>query len=314
MAEGAATGLGRLQELTYELRVEQVMSSQVITVTPEDTMQYVKDLLRQHRISGTPVISASDGRLVGIVSVEDVIKAADSGSMRERVGRKMSSPVITVDAKEPLAEAIKKFARHKFGRLPVVDRGQLVGILTPGDIIARLLVTLERRYREEVARTAPHRVFEELSSDDTHLILRYLVEARDFTRAGDAATRLRRGLVLLGLDQEVVRRATVAAYEAEMNIVIHSVGGKLTGELRPERILIRATDDGPGIPDVERALEPGFTTAPDWIRELGFGAGMGLNNIRNCADEFRIESQVGVGTCVEAVLYLAPSEGSQVEG
>jgi CBS domain-containing protein/anti-sigma regulatory factor (Ser/Thr protein kinase) len=311
VSEAKPEGLGRLQELTYELRVEQVMSTQVISVTPGDSMQYVKDLLRQHRISGTPVVNASDGALVGIVSVEDVIKAADSGEMRALVGEKMSSPAITVGAKEPLAEAVKRFARHKFGRLPVVDEERLVGILTPGDIIARLLVTLERRYHEDLARTMPHRIFAELSSDDTRLALAYAVRARDFDRAGDAATRLRRGLVLLGLDREVVRRATVAAYEAEMNIVIHSVGGKLVGEVRPERILIQATDDGPGIPDVAQALEPGFTTAPDWIRELGFGAGMGLNNIQHCADEFHIESKVGVGTQVQAVLYLPGAEEGQ---
>ena len=314
MAEARPAGPGSLQELTYELRVEQVMTSRLITVTPEDTMQYAKDLLRQHRISGTPVVSPSDGQLVGIVSVEDVIKAADTGSMRAQVGDKMNWPVITVDSREPLAEAIKKFAAHKFGRLPVVHEGRLVGIVTPGDIIARLLTTLERRYREDLGRLPPRRILRDLSSDDTVVALTYAVRPRDFNRAGDAATRLRRNLVLLGLDQDVVRRATVATYEAEMNIVIHSDGGSVTGNLRPERILIRASDEGPGIPDVERALEPGFSTAPDWIRELGFGAGMGLSNIRNCADEFRIESRVGAGTCVEVVIYLPAEQAERVGG
>ena len=308
MAEDKPREPTRLQELTYELRVEQVMTRQVITVTPEDTMQYVKDLLRQHRISGTPVVAASDGRLIGIVSVEDVIKAADSGCMQASVGQKMSRPVIAVNAEEPLAEAVKKFARHKFGRLPVVREGQLVGILTRGDILARLLTTLEQRYREEVSRTPPRRVLQELRSDDTRLTLRYDVRAGDLASAGSGATRLRRGLILLGVDQEIARRATVAAYEAEMNIVIHSVGGTLTGDLQPERIVIRAVDDGPGIPDVRQALEPGFSTAPDWIRELGFGAGMGLCNIQNCADQFHIDSQVGVGTRVVAVINLGSKQ------
>lgn len=297
-------GLGRLQELTYELRVEQVMTSPALTVTPEDTMQYVKDLLRQHRISGVPVLSPGDGRLVGIASVEDVIMAADTNSMRARVGERMTSAVVTVEAKEPLAEAVKRFARYRFGRLPVVQDGQLVGIVTPGDIVTRLLTTLEQRYREDLAHSSRHQVVQELSSDATLITLRYDVASRDFDRAGSAATRLRRGLIALGLAPEVVRRTTVATYEAEMIVVIHSVGGVVTGEIRPERIIIRTTDGGPGIADVDQALQPGFSTAPDWIRELGFGAGMGLSNIRSYTDEFRLTSTVGIGTQLEAVIYL----------
>ncbi len=298
------TGVTRLQELSYELRVEQVMTSPAITVTPEDTMQYVKDLLRQHRFSGVPVLRPSDGRLVGIVSVEDVIMAVDAGCMRVRVGERMTHSVVTVEAKEPLAEAVKRFARLKFGRLPVVHEGQLVGILTPGDIVTRLLTTLERRFREDLAHSTRRQVLRELQADDALIILRYDVASRDFNRAGSAATRLRHGLMALGLDPEAIRRTTVATYEAEMNVVIHTFGGVVTGEIRPERIVIRTVDAGPGIADVEQALQPGFSTAPEWIRELGFGAGMGLSNIQSCADEFRLSSTPGVGTQLEAVIFL----------
>ncbi len=298
------TGVSRLQELTYELRVEQVMTAPAITVTPEDSMQYVKDLLREHRFSGVPVLEPSEGTLVGIVSVEDVIMAADAGEMRARVRERMTRSVVTLDAKEPLAEAVKRFARHKFGRLPVVHEGRLVGILTPGDIVTRLLTTLERRYREDLAHSTRRQVLGELSADDVRITLIYEVAAHDFDHAGSAATRLRHGLIALGIDPDVVRRTTVATYEAEMNVVIHSVGGVVTGEVERRRIVIRTVDGGPGIPDVEQALQPGFSTAPDWIRELGFGAGMGLSNIQSCADEFRLTSTVGVGTQLEAVIYI----------
>jgi anti-sigma regulatory factor (Ser/Thr protein kinase) len=102
----------------------------------------------------------------------------------------------------------------------------------------------------------------------------------------------------------MVRRAAIAAYEAEMNIVIHSEGGYLTVEIGPEQVTIIAADTGPGIADIQQAMQPGFSTAPDWVRELGFGAGIGLINIRNCSDVFHIESEYGKGTLLRATVYL----------
>ncbi|HID90168.1 MAG TPA: serine/threonine protein kinase, partial [Anaerolineales bacterium] len=102
----------------------------------------------------------------------------------------------------------------------------------------------------------------------------------------------------------IVRRVAIASYEAEMNIVIYADEGEITAEVRPEQIRIVAADKGPGIPDIEKAMEPGFSTAPEWVRELGFGAGMGLPNIENCADEMNLESTVGVGTRLEILIYL----------
>ncbi|MBC7316800.1 MAG: anti-sigma regulatory factor, partial [Chloroflexi bacterium] len=116
--------------------------------------------------------------------------------------------------------------------------------------------------------------------------------------------KVKRALERLGAHPQIIRRIAVATYEAEVNIMIHSDGGEIVAEARPERVLVTATDIGPGIPDIEKAMQPGFSTAPDWIRELGFGAGMGLTNIKNCADEMRLTSEVGVGTRLEMVFYL----------
>ena len=102
----------------------------------------------------------------------------------------------------------------------------------------------------------------------------------------------------------VIRRVTVATYEAEMNIVIFTDGGEIVAEVGPNRIRIEALDKGPGIPDIAQAMQPGFSTAPTWVQEMGFGAGMGLPNIQNCADEMKLESTVGVGTHLELIIYL----------
>ncbi len=97
---------------------------------------------------------------------------------------------------------------------------------------------------------------------------------------------------------------TIAAYEAEMNIVIFTDGGQISVRVEPEYIKIEASDRGPGIPDIEQAMQPGFSTAPEWVQELGFGAGMGLANIKKCADKMVLTSQVGKGTNLKATIYL----------
>jgi anti-sigma regulatory factor (Ser/Thr protein kinase) len=141
--------------------------------------------------------------------------------------------------------------------------------------------------------------------------LRYNVKAKDFVHGGEASSKIKRALEALGGHPRIVRRVAVAAYEAEVNIMIHSFGGEMIAEVRPERMRLTAIDTGPGIADVEQALQAGFSTAPDWIRELGFGAGMGLSNIKSCADDMRLTSTVGVGTRLEMIFYLRSANEGQ---
>ncbi|NLK09038.1 MAG: anti-sigma regulatory factor [Firmicutes bacterium] len=124
----------------------------------------------------------------------------------------------------------------------------------------------------------------------------YDIVAGDFVRGGEAAGKLKRVLQQLGLGANVIRRTAIATYEAEMNVVIHSYGGQLSVDITSETIEIICSDCGPGIPDIDQALQEGYSTASDDVREMGFGAGMGLPNIRRSADEFSITSTVGEGT------------------
>jgi CBS domain-containing protein/anti-sigma regulatory factor (Ser/Thr protein kinase) len=295
----------KLQELVYELKIEDVMTKKVVTVSLDDTMRAMKEVLRLNRISGAPVLR--DGELVGIISIEDVIKALERGEIEATVGQKMVPNVQTLFADETVIHAVNKFGRLGFGRLPVVNReGKLVGILTQGDIARGLLRQLEMDYHEEeIHRYRASHIFEDIASDQTGLILRYKVQPRDFTRCGEAASKLKRALERLGAKPAIVRRVAVVSYEAETNLVIHATkGGELLAEIQPEKIRIIAVDQGPGIPDVEKALQPGYSTAPDWIRELGFGAGMGLNNIKACSDEMHLDSKIGVGTRLEVIINM----------
>lgn len=124
----------------------------------------------------------------------------------------------------------------------------------------------------------------------------YPVRAGDMTAAGDVSARIKRQMKQLGIDAAVMRRVSVCTYEAEINLVIHSLGGEITFEIAPGKILVRATDVGPGIADIEKAMTEGFSTASNEVRNMGFGAGMGLPNMKRNADTFFITSQPGAGT------------------
>jgi len=310
-AVAATKEITKLQELVYELKIADVMTTKVVTVLPTDSMATLKEVLRTNRISGTPVLDGS--KLVGIISLENLIRALEMGEIDARVGDKMSSRVETLYADETIIQAVNKFAKLGYGRLPVVDRqGKLAGILTQGDIARGLLRRLEMDYREEeIHRYRASHIFQDIVSEQTSLILRYKVASKDFVRCGEAASKMKRALERLGAIPSVVRRVAVASYEAETNLAIHtSKGGELIAEIQPDRTRIIAVDTGPGIADVPQALEPGFSTAPDWIRELGFGAGMGLSNIKACADQMRLDSKVGVGTRLEIIINMeAPDKG-----
>jgi anti-sigma regulatory factor (Ser/Thr protein kinase) len=110
------------------------------------------------------------------------------------------------------------------------------------------------------------------------------------------------------LHPEVVRRVAIATYEAEMNLVIYAGGGRIRVRIGPQEIFVRVADSGPGIEDVDKAMQPGFSTAPEWVRELGFGAGMGLCNIRRCATRMDLKSTVGVGT--QLGIHVSVAEGA----
>ena len=126
--------------------------------------------------------------------------------------------------------------------------------------------------------------------------LEYGVAAGDFTRAGYASSSIKKTLKQLGVSSSVVRRVVIAVYEAEVNIVAHSFGGSIVADIEPEGINVVLADTGPGIPDVEKAMRKGFSTASKEVREMGFGAGMGLPNIKENADELEIDTGVGRGT------------------
>ncbi|MEA4890242.1 MAG: ATP-binding protein [Clostridiaceae bacterium] len=132
--------------------------------------------------------------------------------------------------------------------------------------------------------------------------LSFLIRGSDFINAGEASSGTKKALTRLGVSPSVVKRAAIAMYEAELNAVIHAGGGIADVEIYPDHVLIQITDHGPGIPDVDLAMQEGWSTAPDIAREMGFGAGMGLPNIKKNSDDMKIETQIGRGTTVTIII------------
>lgn len=136
------------------------------------------------------------------------------------------------------------------------------------------------------------------------ITLRYTVPGDDFTRAGEASADVKRNLKLMGVPAAAIRKAAIALYEGEINLAIHAHGGDITVTLSPDTITMLLQDQGPGIPDIGLAMSEGWSTAPDEVRSLGFGAGMGLPNMKKYSDRFDIQSAVGVGTTIRMEVDL----------
>ncbi len=295
----------KVQELIYTTRVESVMAPNVIAIDPSSSMGQVKDLMRDKHISGAPVVR--EKQVIGIVTIRDVIRSMEEGKLDFLVTDLMTTDVRTVSKDSMVTDVVKNLGQQGFSRLPVVDQnGDLVGIVTTGTLIRSLLKQMDKSFqRNEAEKLYTYRashIFQDISSDDTSLLLRFFVNERDFDNAGKASSLIKRSLQRLMLRPQIVRRVGVAVYEAEMNLVIHTdIGGEITVEVRKDRVNISTVDHGPGIGDLKQVLQPGFSTAPEWIRDMGFGAGMGLANIRRVSDVMKLTSAPGEGTRLEIV-------------
>lgn len=138
----------------------------------------------------------------------------------------------------------------------------------------------------------------------SEIVLNFKIAPNDFSRAGEASSIVKNKLKMLGVNPTIIRKVAVAMYEGEINMVIHSNGGEIEVTITPDKIIMVLEDTGTGIADVDKAMEKGFSTATDQIRSMGFGAGMGLPNMKSHTDEMHIDTEVGRGTKVTMVVYL----------
>ena len=292
-----------VSELMYQLKVRDVMTRTLFTVSPDKTLRDVQHIMRDKKISGVPVVEGS--RLLGIVSLDDIIRALDRGEIATRVSDKMTRNVCTVEDHMSVVKAIDEMEKSGFGRLPVLDKtGDLVGILTHWDVVRKLVFMLQ-----DVALQAEQRERSNAPQSALHgpevAVLNFDIEKDDFENAGRASSTVKKALQARSVDPAIIRRVAVAMYEAEVNIVIHSLGGRIVVRIFTDRIDVFAVDKGPGIADVALAMKEGWSTASEKVREMGFGAGMGLPNIKRCSDEFNIKSTLGGHTELAFAVFFA---------
>jgi CBS domain-containing protein/anti-sigma regulatory factor (Ser/Thr protein kinase) len=288
-----------IMELLQRLRVRDVMRERdIISVTRTDSMRTAQKLMKSNKISGVPVLEGK--RLFGILSVNDIISALEGGWIDDSVQKHMATSLVVLEEAMPLAFAIKFFQNYTFGRFPVLNTNRdFVGIVSQRDLTRVLMKELTKEISKlegRVAEDPPHGKSE--AAMPYYSMRQFVVVRNDLPNAGKAANEIKKMLVESGVDKKVVRRVAVAAYELEINVCIHSLGGTVTFILDSEKATIIAKDRGPGIEDVEWACKDGTSTANDWIRSMGFGAGMGLANSKRVSDNFNITSKIPTGTTV----------------
>ena len=292
-----------VMELLQRFKVRDVMKRTILSVSRETPLREAQRIMRENHISGVPV--AENDRLFGIISVNDIINALDGGWIGETCEKHMSTNLVVLEAGMPLAYALRYFSNDMYGRFPVLDADRkLVGIISQRDVMRALLLELSveiRKLERKVSKREPER------PSDKYFRREYAVLHNDLANAGKAANEIRQLLKEKKVDRAVARRVAVAAYELEINICIHSHGGVLTFIIVDDEITIQAKDRGPGIADIEGACRDGTSTANDWIRSMGFGAGMGLSNSKRVADKFDIQSELGKFTRVTCTFNLKPT-------
>lgn len=285
-------------ELIYRLKIKDVMTTALITAKRTDSLRHIQQLMKENYITGVPI--AENQRLLGIVSIDDVVTALDKGYIDDPAEQRMTRKVIVLEDDMPLSFAISYLNKYRYGRFPVLNKArELVGIITSKDVIRTLLVEINREVLRLEKNNAP-----QVADTASVKELQFTTTRYDFEGAGHASTEIKKMLKEFNLDPKLIRRIAIASYELEINQVVHSYGGTITCSIQSDRVVITAVDTGPGIENIDLALQEGWSTANEWIRSLGFGAGMGLANTKRVSDEFTIESTSGGSTKVVSTIYL----------
>ncbi|ABR30492.1 serine/threonine protein kinase [Thermosipho melanesiensis] len=303
--------LEKVQSIFSHMKVSEFMNSDVIYVLPNRTIMQVKEILRLKRISGVPVVD-SQKKVIGIISIEDIIRSIEKNQLDSLVEEQMTRRVITVELDATLRDVMELFEKYGYGRFPVVDeKKRLVGIVTKNDILKAVAMKLgilylhdERRKKaldEDIEKSLITGTSINKSDSDFYFKIDYY----DINSIGIGAAQLKKFLLTKGIDEKLVRRIAISVYEAEANVVIHSGStGEIYCFIKEDSIVVRVEDKGKGIENLELAMKEGFSTAPDHVRELGFGAGMGLPNIKRYSDKMVVLSEKDKGVIVEMIFFI----------
>ncbi|MDC7125500.1 MAG: CBS domain-containing protein [Spirochaetales bacterium] len=284
-------------DLLLEYKISDIMSKNIVSVGPNVIMREVKTLMKNNGISGLPVVNGK--RLLGIISIEDLLNALEDGLMDEPVSKHMSRNPVVLEEQMPINFAIDYFEKYSYNRFPVLNSNkEIVGMITSRDITLHTITVMNKEIKrlEDSAKQG-------IRTEIGNIIRRYPVVQNDFKNAGKASSGIKKVLQEHRVNRKTIRAVATAAYELEINLVAHSLGGEIICRITDNHIEILARDKGPGIKDIDLALSEGYSTANDWIRSMGFGAGMGLPNVKRVSDIFNINSSEN-GTEIRIVINL----------
>ncbi|MCK5038947.1 MAG: CBS domain-containing protein [Thermoplasmata archaeon] len=275
-------------------RISDFMSKPPITLTGEATMADAKALMRDNKISGIPIVDDGD-KLTGLVSLENIIVALENQKINDPIHKHMVTNVSHLMDDMAVSAVMSYLMTHGYHRYPVVNKEKkVVGIVTRGDLMLHLYTQLGNIYmhnkrRDDLLTPVIHLSDSDKSMDD--MSFSYDINTRDIDMAGKGSTLFKKFLQEHEVPVAETRRASISLYEAEVNVVIHGGGkGEIKGYLVNNQIFMVVVDHGPGIEDIDLAMEIGYTTATAEARKRGFGAGLGLNNIKQYSDKLIIIS------------------------
>lgn len=285
------------------------MTENVVTLGPDRLVSQAKEMMKVQKISGIPIVDKKK-KLLGIISLEDIINALEYNKINEPLRSMMTTNVLVTHPEENLTLVVEKFNTYKVHRFPVVDsHNRIVGIVTREDILHGILERFNLIYVHDQKRSSTLNfeispiTGERLTADEAEF--HFNIDNSDIETAGTGAALLQQFLKKQEVDSEITRKVGIVTYEAETNVVIHShSNGNIYCFIEDDRIIVRVVDRGIGIEDLDKAMTEGFTTADEHIREHGFGAGMGIPNMKRFADKLVILSEKNVGTQVEVVFFL----------
>ncbi len=301
--------LSKYREFFQDLQAKNIMNSNVIVLKEEDTMTEARNIMKRKKISGIPIVDDTNC-LINIVTMEDLLKALEGGQLSKKIkdfGRKTVQSLQEFDHFDKIVEYITTYS---FGRYPVVDiHNKVIGIITKQDLLFGVVAKLSTLYlhdeRTREALDSPLSILIQNQIDKTKPNFLYIINGQDINAAGEGSALLKTYLTQKKLDEKLVRKICISTYEAEVNVVIHGEGnGRIAVSITDDSVVVFVEDNGPGIEDIEKAMRPGFSTASEHIRTLGFGAGMGLPNIKRFTDKLVITSEKNQGVKVEMLFWL----------
>lgn len=298
-----------LSKIFSNTSIEEIMTKPPMVVTEETKIKQAKDIMRVKEISGMPVINRNL-RLKGIISIEDIIKVFEKGRLEDNVGRWMTKETVYLNTTDTIKEFLEINEKKHYGRYPVVNENmRVVGVVTKIDILEWMFKKLgyiyvhdKLRY-ETLNKTFVSSITGEEKDKDS-LDYTFEIKYNSLEMIGIGATKLKKFLKDKNIDSNLTRRISISTYEAEANVVIHSEStGFIFCWIKDDHIKLVIEDYGKGIEDLDSAMKEGWTTASEHVREKGFGAGMGIPNIKRFSDRMTLISSANKGVKMELIFF-----------